>query len=56
MNRPALTAAWTTPRGPVRLVGARVIPRATNSTYPAVARLLDLHADDELPEVARGSG
>lgn len=55
-RRRALASAWTTPRGPVGLVGARVIPMATSSVYPAVAQLLDLKAEDELLEIACGSG
>jgi len=55
-RRQALGSAWTTPRGPVGWVGSRVIPMATASVYPVVARLLDLRPDDELLEVACGSG
>lgn len=55
-RRRALASAWTTPRGPVGRVGSRVIPMGTGSVYPEVARLLNLHSDDALLEVACGSG
>ena len=54
--RRALVFSLTVPRGPLGWLGARIMPLGHGPVYPLVAGVLDLQPDDELLEVACGSG